>query len=48
MLAVTGLRYCINTESEGFQVIVVGGGGGWHNTVASHKKISNTDNLVLG
>ena len=45
--AATGVGYGIDAEGEGFLVVVIDRGGGWY-VVASHKRISTTDNLAIG
>ena len=48
MTTVTSMGYDVNTKIENLRVIEVLVGNGWYNMVACHKRISNTDILVLG
>ena len=45
--AVARVSYGVNAVGEGLWVVVVNSGGRW-NSVASHKKISTTDKLMIG
>ena len=45
--AVARVSYGVDAVGEGLWVVVVNSGGRW-NSVASHKRISTTDKLIIG
>ena len=48
VMALTGMSNGIDAMSKDLRVAVVGGGGGWYGVAVGHKKISTTNNLVIG
>ena len=46
--AVARMSYGVDAMGKDFRIVVVGGSGGRDGVVAGHKRISITDNLMMG